>query len=107
MDKNEILAKSREENKNQDEREKFAIAKASQKATFIGALVCCFFIILDIFLDNGIFYPVYSIYLAITGSTLLFKYCYLKKIHELIFGIIEILIAIGFIVLYILHEVKF
>lgn len=107
MDKNEILAKSREENKNQDEREKLAIAKASQKATLVGALVCCFFIIFDIFLGNGIFYPVYSIYLAITGSTLLFKFYYLKKPHELVFGIIEILIAIAFIVLYILREVKF
>lgn len=107
MDKNEILAKSREENKNQDEREKFAIAKASQKATFVGALVCCFLVILDFFLGNGIFYPVYSIYLAITGSTLLFKYYYLKETHELICGIIEILIAVAFIVLYILREVKF
>ncbi len=108
MDKNEILEKSREENKNQDEREKFAIAKASQKATYVvGALVCCFFIILDIFIGNGIFYPVYSIYLAITGSTLLFKFYYLKELHELIFGVIEILIAIAFIVLYILREVKF
>ena len=39
MDKNEILEKSREENKNQDEREKFAIAKASQKATYVGAFL--------------------------------------------------------------------
>lgn len=105
MNKNEILAKSREENKNQDEREKLAIAKASQKATFVGAIVCCIFIVLDIIFDRGIFYPVYSIYLSMTGATLLFKYFYLKKKHELIFGIIELCIAVAFIVLYVINKV--
>ncbi len=106
MDKNEILAKSREENKNQDEREKFAIAKASQNALAIGGIICAILLVFNAFYSKTVNFAVWGIYLTITGSSLLFKFVYLKKKHELIFGIFEIALAIMFFVMYVINEVK-
>ncbi|MCR5653538.1 MAG: DUF6442 family protein [Ruminococcus sp.] len=106
MNKEEILAKSREENKNQDEREKLAIAKASQNALAVGGILCALMLIFNAIFCKTFNYAVWGIYLAITGSSLLFKFVYLKKKHELIFGLIEIGLAIMFIVFYVVNEVK-
>ena len=44
MNREEILARSREENKNRDEMERDAFSKAGQRACAVGGLVCLQFL---------------------------------------------------------------
>lgn len=103
MDKNEILEKSRQENKGTDLFERDAMNSASQKAVAVGGLLCMFLSFTDIFLGGSFNYTLWGVYLSMTGTTLLVKYLHLRKIHELIFGIIELVLAIAFIVLHFLR----
>ena len=103
MDKNEILEKSRQENKGTDLFERDAMNQASQKAVAVGGLVCMFLTFADLFLGGSFNYTLWGIYLSMTGTTLLVKYFHLRKTHELIFGIAEIVLAIAFIVLHFLR----
>ena len=45
MDKEKILEMSRAENKNQDERERAAMARAGQVASAVGGIVCGLFFV--------------------------------------------------------------
>ena len=103
MNKKEILEKSRQENKGTDLFERDAMNSASHKAIAVGGLVCMFLSFMDIFLSGSFNYTLWGVYLSMTGTTLLVKYFHLKKIHELIFGIIELLLAIAFIVMHFLR----
>ena len=103
MNKNEILEKSRQENKGTDLFEREAMNSASQKAIAVGGLLCMILSFGDVFLGRTFNYALWGIYLSMTGTTLLVKYFHLRKIHELIFGIIEIGLAIGFILLHFLR----
>lgn len=103
MNKKEILEKSRQENKGTDLFERDAMNAASHKAIAVGGLVCMFLSFMDIFLSGSFNYTLWGVYLSMTGTTLLVKYLHLKKIHELIFGIIELGLAIAFIVMHFLR----
>lgn len=103
MDKNEILEKSRQENKGTDLFERDAMNSASQKAVAVGGLLCMFLSFSDILLGGSFNYTLWGVYLSMTGTTLLVKYFHLRKLHELIFGIIELVLAIAFIVLHFLR----
>lgn len=104
MNKNEILEKSRKENQGTDLVEREAIMSASQKAVAVGGLLCMVLSFTDIFFLGKTFnYTLWGVYLSMTGTTLLVKYFHLRKIHELIFGILEIILAVGFITLYFLR----
>lgn len=103
MDKNEILEKSRQENKGTDLFERDAMNSASQKAVAVGGLLCMFLSFADILLGGSFNYTLWGVYLSMTGTTLLVKYFHLRKPHELIFGIIELVLAIAFIVLHFLR----
>ena len=46
MTKEEILEKSRQENKNQDEMERYAMARAGKRACAVGGLVCMAIVVL-------------------------------------------------------------
>jgi len=74
MNREEILEKSREENKKMDEREKNALTVAGQRATAVGGLVCMAIILLNACLDrynNPATWAVWGVYLSMTGTTLL------------------------------------
>ncbi len=103
MNKNEILEKSRQENKGSDLVEKEALYEASQKAVAAGGILCMVISFFDIFLGGSFNYTLWGVYLSMTGTTLLVKYFHLRKIHELIFGIIEIALAVGFVVMHFLR----
>ena len=105
MNKEEILAKSRAENKGQDEREKQVLIKAGQIAFTVGGVMCML-----IALFNSIFSMVdqggtrfdpklnpmlWSIYLSMLGSLFLYKYIKLKKKHELILAIALLTISLA------------
>lgn len=109
MNKDEILERSRKENKNQDEMERDAFAKAGLRACGVGGLVCAFIILLEAIFDklgNQVTAATWAVYLSMTGTMLLMKYVRLKKKHELIFGVLQIALAIIFLVVYVIRLVR-
>ena len=104
MDKNKILEKSRKENENQDEREKAVLAKAAQKAVAVGGMLCAVLLIVNMFFNKAFNYAIWGIYLSMTGTMLLYKFICLKKKHELIFGVLQLIAAAAFIIVYFINE---
>lgn len=103
MNKNEILEKSRQENQGTDLVEREVINSAGQKAVAVGGLLCMLLTFSDVLLGGSFNYSLWGIYLSMTGTTLLVKYFHLKKIHELLFGILEVALAVAFIALHFLR----
>ncbi|MBO5525674.1 MAG: hypothetical protein J5993_02895 [Clostridia bacterium] len=107
MDKQTVLEKSRAENKNGDEREHFALGRATNVGSAVGGLVCALFIVLSVVFDDiPTMCVAFGVYLSITGTTLFVKFCLLKKKHELFFGLIEWALAVAFIVFYVVSRVN-
>lgn len=104
MNKNEILEKSRQENQGTDLVEKEAMNSASQKAVAFGGILCMLLSFSNVLLGGTFNYALWGVYLTMTGTTLLVKYYHLRKTHELIFGILEIALAVAFVVI---HFVRF
>ena len=103
MNKEEILAKSRAENKGTDEREKLVLIKAGQIAFTVGGVMCMLIALFNSILsmvDHGgtradpkLNTMLWSIYLSMLGSLFLYKYIKLKKKHELFLAIALLMIA--------------
>ena len=106
MNKEEILAKSRAENKGTDEREKLVLAKAGQKAFGAGLIVCMLItmfngILSDI--DKSLYDPKltcgpWGIYLSMMGTLFLYKYVKLRKKHELVLSIFFLIVGLAALV---------
>ena len=103
MDKNEILEKSRNENKNKDEMQKAVFSKAGQRACAVGGIVCAIIIALEMIFTDSVSLSIWAVYLSITGTMLISKYTQLKKKHELIFGVFELILAAAFLVMHIIR----
>jgi hypothetical protein len=101
MNREEILEKSRAENKNRDEREQATWARAGQISMAIGGLVCAMLILLDAIFANRTNCALWAVYLTITGTNQLIRGWKLKKTFCRIFGLIQIAAAVVFLVIYI------
>ncbi len=109
MTKEEILKKSREENKNQDFAEKAVIAKSSTVAASIGFIMCGIITVISAITDynNRLVAAVcWTIYFSMNGSLFLTKYFKLKKRHELMLSILFILLAVLFFTTFVLITTK-
>ena len=105
MKKEEILAKSRAENKGQDEREKQVLIKAGQIAFTVGGVMCMLIALFNSILsmvDHGgtrldpkLNTMLWSIYLSMLGSLFLYKYVKLKKKHELFLAIALLTVSLA------------
>lgn len=98
MKKEEILASSRAENAGTDERERAAIAEGNKIASLVGGLVCAALIIYHAFVSETPSFGAWAVYLSITGTTLFVKYLKLGRKHELIFGLLQIILALIFLI---------
>ena len=106
MDKEEILARSRQENSRRDEMEADTFARSGQLATAVGGIVCMAVILLEGFIGGRVNYGAWAVYLSMAGSMLLGKYHRLGKKHELVFGIAELALAAAFFVMFVLQLVR-
>lgn len=106
MNKDEILEKSRQENKHKDEMEKEVFLKAGQRSCAVGSIICALIIVLETFFADHVNLSILALYFAMTGTMLLSKYSKLKKIHELIFGSIQLVLSAICMVLYIMRLVR-
>ena len=99
MTKDEILERSREDNKTRDEMEKNVFFKSGQSAAAVGG------IIVEEFITNKTNFGIAAILLSMTGTMLLTKYIKLKKNYYLIFSVLELAVAAAFIILHIIQLV--
>lgn len=100
MDKDEILKKSREENRDRDFVEEAVLATANALSLGVGMVVCGLLSVLSAIFRDGPDYSVWTVMWAIHASTFLFKYHKLHKRHELILGLFYGALCVFFFVLY-------
>lgn len=87
MEKEEILAKSRTENKNQDIYEQEILKQANKYGVIVQGILATVFFLLQILVDKGINWGIYALVCSITMTTFWVKYIQLRRKHELMMAI--------------------
>ena len=100
MDRDEILKRSREENKDRDFVEEAVMATANSLSLAVGMIVCGLVSVLSAIFQGGPEYSVWTVMWVIHASTFLVKYHKLRKRHELMMGLFYIALAVFFFVCY-------
>lgn len=100
MDRDEILKKSRAENKNRDFVELKAIAEASQLAIKTGVVVCCLIAVLHIALTGRVTYSIWPVYFSILTTVSLTKYHKLRRWYDLLVSLLFLAAFLFFFVMF-------
>ena len=100
MKKEEILEKSRQENKGTDEMELAVLGLAGKRAAQIGMLVCCAVAVLQVAFTDSISFESWMIYFSILGTIFTVKYVKLYRKHELLLAVLFIILFVFFTVLF-------
>ena len=87
MNKDEILERSRRENKNQDIYGKEVIIKGNRYACIAAAVLATIFFVIQIFVGGGINYGLYAVVFSMPMAGFWMKYAKLRKKHELLVAI--------------------
>ena len=106
MDKDEILAKSREENKDRDFVEAEVLAKANGIALGVGMLVCALLSVLHAIFRDGPDYSAWTVLWAAYATVCLYKYAKLRRRHELFFGLLYAGFSLFFFVIYLRRTLR-
>ena len=83
MNREEILAASRKENKNQDVYEKEVVVQGNRYACIAAAILATAFFVIQIFTGGGMNYGLYAVVFAMPMAGFWVKYAKLHKKHEL------------------------
>ena len=100
MDKDEILAKSRAENKGWDFVEQEVLALAYRVAVGVGMIVCGVLSILHAIFAETVDYGIWTVYFSVLAATMLVKFVKLRKRHELALGLLYAAFCVMFFVFY-------
>lgn len=100
MDKDEILAKSRAENKDRDFVEAEVMAKANEVALTTGVMLCSLLSVLHAIFQDSVDFGVWTVMFGMTAAIMLTKYIKLKKRHELLLGLGYMALSAFFFVFY-------
>ncbi len=101
MNREEILEKSRRENKGTDEMELIVLNSAGKLAAQIGMLICCAVAVLQVSFTDSMSYESWMIYFSILGTLFTVKYIKLHKRHELLLAILFSGLFVFFAVLFV------
>ncbi len=101
MNRDEILEKSRRENKGTDEMELIGLNSAGKLAAQIGMLICCAVAVLQVAFTDSMSYESWMIYFSILGTLFTVKYIKLHKRHELLLAILFSGLFVFFTVLFV------
>ena len=102
MNKDEILAKSRQENKGRtDERELAVIAGGGKAAYFTGMAVCIAILLINSALrifgspnyNPALTFAVWGVWFSMQGVMFLYKYIKIGKKHEIVISIVYLVLA--------------
>lgn len=101
MDKDEILKKSREENKDRDFVEEAVLARANTIALAVGMVMCGIISILrGLLTEKGTEPAVWTVYFSVLAAGMLVKFVKMRKRHELLLGLLYAAFCVFFFVLY-------
>lgn len=87
MNKEEILEKSRNENKNLDLYEQEVLAKSAPYACIVAAVLATLFFIVQILVGGGQNYGLYAVVMSIPCVNFCFKAEKLRRKHEIVMAI--------------------
>jgi len=96
MNKEEILEKSRLENRDMDIYEKEVLAKGNTYSCILAAILATVFFIIQIFTGGGMNYGLYAIVFSMSCATFWYKYIKLHRKHELALALGYTLIVVLF-----------
>jgi hypothetical protein len=94
MNRDEILEKSRAENKIRDEREQQLDARAARYALSNGVLVCSLLLLIQLILVDRSNPGVFAVWLSMSGTHTYTKYTQLQNKKRRIIGIVELVGAV-------------
>lgn len=106
MDKEEILAKSRQENQNRDMEDLQVQAWAIGIAAKVGLMICCLLSVLEVLFRDSVSTAGYTIFFAILGITMILKYVKLRRKHELAVAVLYLALFVFFFVLHLCGLVR-
>ena len=106
MDRDEILERSRKENKDMDLVELEAISKANMVANTVGVVVCGILTLVHAVFRDGIDTSAWTVMFSIMSTIMLVKYVKLRRRHELVVGLCYLVSAICFFLGYLRHVLE-
>lgn len=106
MDDNEILEKSRLENKNKDLYEQEVIKEGGNTGAVVAGVLATIFFIIQILVGKGINYSLYAVIFCISATGFTVKAYKLKRKHEIIVAILYWIIVILFSVAHIYNLIS-
>lgn len=89
MDKDEILEKSRNENRNRDIYEQEVLKQANTSAVLVMTGLAMIFCMVQLFVGGGVNYGIWAIVISANTATFWVKYIKLRRRHELLIAIAE------------------
>ena len=95
MNREEILAKSRAENKNQDAYEQEILKQGQVVSLIVIIIIATVFFIVQIFAGGGINYGIYAIVLSGSMATFWVKWIKLRRRHELVMALLYTAVVIA------------
>ncbi|WP_311431742.1 DUF6442 family protein [Facklamia hominis] len=98
MERDEILARSREEYKHHDEMMVDTLKKAGESSSQIGLIVVAVLFGIEAFFFNSFNYGILSIYFSIEATRELVKYVNLKERKQLMMGTLMAVLGIALFV---------
>ncbi|MGO3780187.1 MAG: DUF6442 family protein [Enterococcus viikkiensis] len=104
MKKEEILAKSREENQKNDPYQAEIQRRSSSFSGVVVVFLSTILFVVQRVMDNGFNFGLYAVAFAYGATDFLVKYHYLKRRRELILGLIYLVVTIVLIILHITQQ---
>ena len=100
MDKDEILAKSRKENKDRDFVELEILNKANSTALSVSLTICALISVLHAIFQDSVDYAVWTVQFGMLSTIMLVKFSKLRRRHELLVGLLYAGFGVFFFVFY-------
>lgn len=96
MNKEEILEKSRAENKNKDNYEQEILKQANSSAVIVMMVLATVFFAVQIFVGGGTNWGIWALVFSANMTTLWVKYIKLRRKHELVMAIAYTILVAAF-----------
>lgn len=101
MKKEEILAKSREENRKNDPYQAEIQRRSSSFSGVVVVFLSTILFVIQLVMDRGFNFGLYAVAFAYGATDFLVRYFYLRRRRELLFGVIYLVITVILIILHI------
>lgn len=101
MKKEEILAKSREENRKNDPYQAEIQRRSSSFSGVVVVFLSTILFVIQLVMDRGFNFGLYAVAFAYGATDFLVRYFYLRRRRELLFGVIYLVVTIILIILHI------